>query len=64
MDRLASMGVFVAAAEEGSLIAAARRLGLSASMAGKHIAALEADLGVRLLQRTTRSLALTEAGRA
>ncbi|MHA6721163.1 LysR family transcriptional regulator [Sphingomonas sp. RS6] len=64
MDRLASMGVFVAAAEAGSLIAAARRLGLSASMAGKHVAALEAELGVRLLQRTTRSLALTEAGRA
>lgn len=63
MDRLTSMAVFVTAAEEGSLIAAARRFGLSASMAGKHVAALEADLNVRLMQRSTRSLALTEAGR-
>ena len=64
MDRFTSMAVFVAAADDGSLIAAARRLGLSASMAGKHVAAIEADLGVRLMQRTTRSLVLTEAGRA
>ncbi|PWC37634.1 LysR family transcriptional regulator [Azospirillum sp. TSO35-2] len=64
MDRLTSMAVFVAAAEDGSLIAAARRFGLSASMAGKHVAAIEADLNVRLMQRSTRSLVLTEAGRA
>jgi len=64
MDRLTSMSVFVAAAEEGSLIAAARRHGLSASMAGKHVAAIEAELNVRLMQRSTRSLVLTEAGRA
>lgn len=64
MDRLTSMSVFVAAAEEGSLIAAARRHGLSASMAGKHVAALEAEMNVRLMQRSTRSLVLTEAGRA
>ena len=43
MDRLTSMAVFVAAAEEGSLISAARRFGLSASMAGKHVSAIEAD---------------------
>ncbi len=64
MDRLTSMSVFVAAVEEGSLIAAARRHGLSASMAGKHVATIEAELNVRLMQRSTRSLALTEAGRA
>ena len=64
MDRLTSMAVFVTAAEKGSLIAAARRFGLSASMAGKHVAAIEADLNVRLMQRSTRSLLLTEAGRA
>ncbi|XUM21552.1 LysR family transcriptional regulator [Bradyrhizobium oligotrophicum S58] len=58
------MAVFVTASEEGSLVAAARRFGLSASMAGKHVAAIEADLGVRLMQRSTRSLVLTEAGRA
>ena len=64
MDRLTSMSVFIAAAQEGSLIAAARRHGLSASMAGKHVAAIEAELGIRLMQRNTRSLVLTEAGRA
>lgn len=64
MDRLTSMSVFVVAADEGSLIAAARRHGLSPSMAGKHVAAIEAELNVRLMQRSTRSLVLTEAGRA
>ena len=64
MDRLTSMAVFVTAAEAGSLIAAARRHGLSASMAGKHVVAIEAELGVRLMQRSTRSLVLTEAGQA
>lgn len=64
MDRLTGMSVFVSAVDEGSLISAARRHGLSASMAGKHVAAIESELNVRLMQRTTRSLALTEAGRA
>jgi DNA-binding transcriptional LysR family regulator len=64
MDRLTSMAVFVAAAEEGSLVSAARRFGLSASMAGKHVSAIEADLGIRLMQRSTRQLSLTDAGRA
>ncbi|WP_109482745.1 LysR family transcriptional regulator [Paraburkholderia sp. C35] len=62
MDRLTSLGVFVAAVEEGSLAAAARRFGLSAAMAGKHVSAIEDELNVRLLQRTTRRLSLTEAG--
>jgi DNA-binding transcriptional LysR family regulator len=64
MDRLTSMAVFAAAVEEGSLSGAARRFGLSASMAGKHVSAIEADLNIRLLQRSTRQLSLTEAGRA
>jgi len=64
MDRFASIGVFVAAVDEGSLVAAGRRFGLSASMAGKYLSALEADLNVRLLQRSTRSLSLTDAGRS
>lgn len=62
MDRLTSLGVFVAAVDEGSFAAAARRFGLSAAMAGKHVSAIEADLNVRLLQRTTRRLSLTAAG--
>jgi DNA-binding transcriptional LysR family regulator len=62
MDRLTSLGVFVAAVEEGSLAAAARRFGLSAAMAGKHVSAIEAELQTRLLQRTTRRLNLTDAG--
>jgi DNA-binding transcriptional LysR family regulator len=64
MDRFTSMAVFVAAAEEGSLIGAARRFSLSPSMAGKHVSAIEADLGIRLMQRSTRQLSLTDAGRA
>jgi DNA-binding transcriptional LysR family regulator len=64
MDRLTSIAVFVAALDEGSLVAAGRRFGLSASMAGKYLGALEAELKVRLIQRSTRSLSATDAGRA
>lgn len=64
MDRFACIAVFVAAADEGSLAAAGRRAGLSASMAGKYLSQLEADLKVRLMQRSTRNLSLTDAGRA
>ncbi|WP_026791038.1 LysR family transcriptional regulator [Pleomorphomonas oryzae] len=63
MDRLTGMAVFVAAVEEGSLVSAARRFGLSPSMAGKHVSALEAQLQARLLQRSTRMLVLTDVGR-
>jgi len=64
MDRLISMAVFVAAVEGGSLVGAARRFGLSPSMAGKHVSALEDHLQVRLLQRSTRLLTLTDIGRS
>ncbi|MFJ2363742.1 LysR family transcriptional regulator [Pseudomonas sp. NPDC087697] len=64
MDRFTSISVFVAAIEEGSLVAAGRRFGLSASMAGKYLSGLEAELNVRLIQRSTRSLSPTDAGRA
>ena len=64
MDRLISMAVFVAAIDEGSLVAAARRFGLSPSMAGKHVSAIEEQLKVRLLQRSTRALRLTDVGQA
>lgn len=64
MDRLQSMAVFVRVAELGSFSAAARQLGLSKSAASKHVAALEERLGVKLVHRTTRRLALTEVGAA
>ncbi|MGH8779375.1 LysR substrate-binding domain-containing protein [Paraburkholderia sp.] len=64
MDRLTGMGVFVAAVDEGSFAAAARRFGLSAAMAGKYVSAIEAGLNARLLQRTTRRLRLTDVGHA
>ena len=53
----------IAVAEEGSLVAASRRLGVTASALGKAVASLEDRLGIRLFQRTTRSVALTEEGR-
>lgn len=62
MDRLTGMGVFVAAVDEGSLAAAARRFGLSAAMAGKYVSAIEVELSARLLQRTTRRLSPTDVG--
>jgi DNA-binding transcriptional LysR family regulator len=63
MDRLHAIEVFAAVAEAGSFAKAARRLRLSPPAATRAVAALEARLGVRLLNRTTRSLGLTEAGR-
>jgi len=62
VDRVTSMRVFVRAATDGSLSAAARHLGMSPAMATKHVNALEARLGVKLFHRTTRRLSLTEAG--
>lgn len=62
-DKLAEMEAFLKAAETGSFAAAAVRLGLSAQMVGKHVAAVEQRLGTRLLNRSTRRQSLTEAGR-
>ena len=62
MDRLSGMVVFVRAAELRSFTAAGAVLGISAQMVGRHIAALEARLGTRLLNRTTRRQSLTAAG--
>ncbi|WP_337271470.1 LysR family transcriptional regulator [Oryzifoliimicrobium ureilyticus] len=62
MDRFFGLSVFVSAVDNGSLAAAARAHGITPAMAGKHVAAIEAELGVRLLQRTTRKLHLTDIG--
>lgn len=62
MDRLEAMNVFVAVADLRGFAPAARRLGLSPSAVTRLVAALEERLGTRLLQRTTRSVALTDAG--
>ncbi len=64
MDRLSRLEAFVKVAETHSFSEAARRLRTSKSLVSRQIAALETELGVRLLQRTTRSMALTEAGRS
>lgn len=62
MDRLEAMQVFVAVADLKGFAPAARKLGLSPPGVTRQIAALEQRLGARLLQRTTRSVALTDAG--
>jgi DNA-binding transcriptional LysR family regulator len=62
IDRLHAMEVFTAVAEAGSLAGAAKRLRLSPPAVTRAIASLEDHLGVRLFNRTTRSLSLTEAG--
>src|SRR5512134_2558454 len=64
MDRLVCNRMFVAVMETGSFARAAERLGTSSGQASKLVSRLEAELGVRLLNRTTRALAATEAGRA
>ncbi|WP_342239574.1 LysR family transcriptional regulator [Inquilinus sp. OTU3971] len=62
MDRFTTMATFVRVAELGTLSAAARDLGLTQPAVSQQVAALERRLGVRLLNRSTRRLALTEAG--
>ncbi len=64
MDKLVSMKVFSRVAKLGSFSAAAEDLGISKAMASKHITALEGTLDVRLLNRTTRKISLTEVGAA
>jgi DNA-binding transcriptional LysR family regulator len=61
-DRLDTMAMFVAVAELGSFAEAARRLNRDPAAVTRAVAALEADLRVRLLNRTTRSVALTDEG--
>jgi DNA-binding transcriptional LysR family regulator len=63
MDRLDAIGLFVRVVDSGSFSAVARTVGVGQPAVSKQIAALEAHLGAQLLQRTSRSLTLTEAGR-
>lgn len=63
MDGLNGLIAFVRTADLGSFVAAGRVLGLSASAVGKAVTKLEHQLGVRLFQRSTRSIRLTEEGR-
>jgi DNA-binding transcriptional LysR family regulator len=63
MDRLGDLEIFARVASTGSMSRAARDLGLSPPVISKRIKRLEERLGTRLLQRTTRQIVLTEAGR-
>lgn len=64
MDKFTTMTVFTRVAKSGSFTSAAHESGISRAMVTKHIMHLESSLGVRLLNRTTRHLSLTEVGRA
>ena len=64
MDRLDAMKLFVRIAELGSFAAVAQQLGVARSVVTRQIAGLEAHLGVKLMARSTRRLALTSAGTA
>jgi DNA-binding transcriptional LysR family regulator len=64
LDDVQAMVVFVHVVDAGSFTAAARALATTTSTVSKRIARLEEELGVRLIERTTRSVAVTEAGRA
>jgi DNA-binding transcriptional LysR family regulator len=63
MDRFASITAFVRVTENGGFSAAARRLKLSKAAVSEQVQALENLLGIRLLNRTTRRVSLTERGR-
>src|SRR5215469_13787582 len=64
MDRLEAMSLLLTAVEAGSLSAAGRRLGMPLASVSRKVADLEAHLKTRLLNRSTRRLTLTDAGRS
>ena len=64
MDRLTSLTAFVRVVDSGGFSAAGRKLNMSTTMVSNPIQALEERLGVRLLNRTTRKVSVTEVGRA
>src|SRR5262245_17058492 len=57
------MNAFVAVVDQSGFAPAARRLGMSPAAVTRHVSALEERLGVRLLNRTTRSVSVTDAGK-
>src|SRR5512146_2896083 len=61
-DRLNGMRVFAQVVEAKSFTAAANKLGMSKSLASRHVTSLEQSLSVKLMNRSTRKLSLTEAG--
>jgi len=63
MDTLTSIKVFRQVVESGSFVAAGERLDISTAMVSKHVMHIEQRLGVRLLNRNSRTLSLTEPGR-
>ena len=63
MDKFQAMTVFKSVVDHGGFTAAARRLGISPSAATKNLTALEDELGIQLLNRSTRRIALTDHGR-
>ena len=64
MDQLTRLRAFVAVVEQGGFSAAAKELGRSKALISKYVGDLEDSLGVRLLNRTTRRIGVTETGRA
>ena len=62
LEQLRQMAVFAEVVRQGSMVAASKELGMSAAGVSQHIKQLETLLGVKLLNRTTRSLSVTEAG--
>jgi len=64
MDRFSAMSTFALVVDQGSFAGAARHLQVDQAMVTRQIAALEKHLGVKLLERTTRSMRLTDAGEA
>ena len=63
MDKFSNIQALVTVVETGSFSKAAERLGIAKSVVSRRVSALEDDLGVQLLRRTTRSLSLTDPGR-
>ena len=64
MDRLTEMEAFATVVDQGGFTDAAKKMGISKSAVSKHVSSLEARLGVRLLNRTTRRVSPTEIGLA
>ena len=64
MDRLTEMEAFATVVDQGGFTDAAKKMGISKSAVSKHVSSLEARLGARLLNRTTRRVSPTEIGLA